>query len=417
MNRQNMNKRRITRGMILVGSAVALVATPLWIVAQQQPPTPPAAAIAPALTPPVSQPVAATTQVEIPTTGPVAMLPKNNHVATTQISVRFKDAPIDSVLQYLSQAAGYAVIKESPIDLRVTMWKDQPMPPEEAVSMLNTLLLPSGYTAVVQGVQGKVLKITSREKAKKGSIPVFVGVDPNAIPLTDDLRTQVIPLKSVDAIKLKVDLQPLVGTDADLTCNAASNSLMITDTAANIHRVVEIVASLDKTQAMENDIIVQRLNFADATSTAKLIMDIFQPPASQQANLLQGPLARFFGRGGPGGPGGANNPQEEKGRTGTVTASSDMRTNTIVVTGPKETLAEIKVQIIDKIDNDPSVNQAFFTYHVKNGQAIVMQATVNSLFGGSVGKHQPNQYHQRPQRQHRRYWSGKQQRQWWIGWR
>jgi len=237
-----MNKRRITRGMILVGSAVALVATPLWIVAQQQPPTPPAAAIAPALTPPVSQPVAATTQVEIPTTGPVAMLPKNNHVATTQISVRFKDAPIDSVLQYLSQAAGYAVIKESPIDLRVTMWKDQPMPPEEAVSMLNTLLLPSGYTAVVQGVQGKVLKITSREKAKKGSIPVFVGVDPNAIPLTDDLRTQVIPLKSVDAIKLKVDLQPLVGTDADLTCNAASNSLMITDTAANIHRVVEIVA-------------------------------------------------------------------------------------------------------------------------------------------------------------------------------
>jgi general secretion pathway protein D len=414
----------MTRAVILLGSAAALVTTPLWMAAQQMPATMPSTApssmAAPvAVTTPVTTPAAVapaapqpampTTEAETPSTGPAAMVPKGNHPPTTQISMRFKDAPIDAILQYLSAKAGYEVIKESPIDSRKTVWSDQPMSPEEAVSLLNTLLQPDGYTAEVQG---RVLKITSREKAKKGSIPVHVGDDPDQIPLTDDLITQVIPLKSVDAVKLKTDLQPLVGTDADLTANAASNSVMITDTSANIHRVVEIVASLDKTQAMESDIIVQQLKFADATATAKLITDIFQPPANTQQGGQQNAFP-FFGRGGFGGGGGgfggggfgggrggggggggapgAPAPgTDDKGRTGTVTASADTRTNTLVVTGPKETLAEIKAEIIDKIDNDPSANEKFFTYHVKNGQAVDMQSTLMTLFGGGTGSTSSN---------------------------
>jgi general secretion pathway protein D len=396
---RTLSKRRMTRRLILIGSAVAMVGTPIWMAAQQQPSNSPATvpAVAPVATPaPASQPVVSSSEVFAPpTTAPVAM--RKAKPATTQISVRFKDAPIDAVLQYLSQVAGYEVVKEVGIDRRVTVWSDQPISPEEAVSLLNTLLLPDGYTAEVQG---RVLKITTREKAKKGSIPVRVGADPDEILLNDDLITQVIPLKSVDAVKLKTDLEPLVGTDADLTANAASNSLMITDTSANIHRVVMIVASLDKTQAMESDIIVQQLKYADATSTAKLIMDIFQPTTTSTQGNQQGGGFPFFGRGGfggfgggggggggggrgNGGGGGGSTENQDKGRTGTVTASADTRTNTIVITGPKETLAEIKIEILDKIDNDPSANQKFFTYHVKNGQAVDMQATLMSLFSGT----------------------------------
>ena len=398
----------MTRGLIVVGSAVALVATPLWMAAQQQPSTQPAgvtspADTTPAATPPATPPVAANDTAQ-PTTVQSEFLPKNDHVPTTQISIRFKDAPLDSVLQYLSQKAGYTVIKVGgQIDLRVTVWKDTPMSPEEAVSLLNTLLLPSGYTAIVQG---KILKVASR-LSQVTSTPVFVGDNPDEIPLTDDLRTQVIPLKAVDAVKLKTDLAPLVATDVDLTANAASNSLMLTDTAVHIHRIVEITSNLDKTQATENDIIVQQLKFADATATAKLIMDIFQSTGSGGGGggTQNNPFASFFGgRGGGGGgggfggggPGGGGGGQggggggrgaaagEEAGKTGTVTASADTRTNTIVITGPKETLAEIKTEILDKIDNDPSANQTFFTYHVKNGQAVDMQATVNALFGGTT---------------------------------
>ena len=88
---------------------------------------------------------------------------------------------------------------------------------------------------------GKLLKIDSLDDAKHADIPVRTGADPTKIANTDELITQIIPVRSVDAVKLKTDLQPLVNTDADLTANAASNSLMLTDTSANVKRIVEIV--------------------------------------------------------------------------------------------------------------------------------------------------------------------------------
>ena len=40
-----------------------------------------------------------------------------------------------------------------------------------------------------------MLKIVKRETAKKQNIPVAFGADPEAIPETDELITQVIPVR------------------------------------------------------------------------------------------------------------------------------------------------------------------------------------------------------------------------------
>ncbi len=401
----------MTRGLILLGSALALAANPLWMAAQQQPTTAPSVsgALTPATAPttplPGAQPTASLAGGQpstapsgdqssaTPPTPPATAMVKPKP-PTTQIMMRFKDAPIDAVLQHLSEAAGYTVLKFATIDERVTVWRDQPMTPDQAVEALNSLLKEKGYTAVAQGTELKIMTIAG---ASKTSIPVRFSADPADVPLNDTLVTQVIPLKTLDAIKLKQDLQPLVSTTADLSANAASNSIMITDSSANIHRVVQIIANLDKRDELENDIIVRQLKYADAAATAKLITDIFKPADTTGQNNQQGGGFPFFGRGGfgrggggggPGGGGGGggteNSQDNEKGKTGTVTASSDSRTNSVVVTGPKDTLAIITSEILDKIDSNPSADQTFFTYRVKNGQAVDMQNTLNTLFGVTV---------------------------------
>ncbi len=140
---------------------------------------------------------------------------------------------------------------------------------------------------------GRTLKVTTLALAKKGDIPVRFGADPELIPETDDLVTQIVPVRSVDAVKLKTDLQPLVGSDADLASNGGSNSIIITDTSANVRRVVTIIASLDKKDALESGIRVRQLKYADATAAAKLITDIFKTPDQQaQGNVPN--AAQFF---------------------------------------------------------------------------------------------------------------------------
>ena len=54
-----------------------------------------------------------------------------------KIRLEFKDASVDSVLDYLSEAAGFIVVKETPVDGRVTVVSRGPVTPAEALTLLN----------------------------------------------------------------------------------------------------------------------------------------------------------------------------------------------------------------------------------------------------------------------------------------
>ncbi len=425
-----------TRRLVLLGSAAAAVALGTGrLLTAQQAPVPPQAAPAPQApaapqdpTPPPANPQAAPPQAVPATPPPTAVgessttrpamtgdigpgasitIPRRStRPATTQITFNFRDAPVDAVLERLSDEAGFIIVKQSPVSGRVTVLSARPVTPDEAVSLLNTVLKGSGYAILRQGP--RTLKVMTVDDVKKGNVPVRFGADPAEIPETDDIITQIVPVRSVDAVKLKADLQPLVGTGADLASNAGSNSILITDTSANIHRVVEIISSLDKKDALENGIRIKQLKYADATATAKLITDIFKAPdqaasgGQQPGGFNPGAFFRGFGGGGGGGGGGGfggggfggggrgggggggQAAAEDKGHTGTILAEADTRTNTVVVTGPSDTLNIID-GVLAQLDANPAADQTFFLYKVKNGQAADIQATLNTLFGSSIG--------------------------------
>ncbi|MEI7767287.1 MAG: secretin N-terminal domain-containing protein, partial [Phycisphaerae bacterium] len=70
-------------------------------------------------------------------------------------------------------------------------------------------------------------------------------------------------------------------------------------------------------------------------------------------------------------------------RGGKVTASSDDRTNTLVVVGPAETLETID-GLVKKLDSDPIQDTSFFIYPLKNAKAQNLQSVLNGFFGNST---------------------------------
>ena len=368
---------------------------------------------------------AATQATTSPTTAPTTQSstrPNGNavHGVTTQpgggLKLNFKDASIDSVLDELAAAAGFIVIKEvTPLVGRVTLISPQAVKADDAIPLLNSVLKKPGYAAVRQG---RILKIKTLAEAKKANIPVFKGADPKEIADTDELITQVIPLKGADAMQLKNDLISLISPDADFTANASSNSLMITDTSANIKRIVEIVNSLDSNVIDSAEVKVFVLKNATATATAKLITDVFGDPTQTQqrgGGNAGNPFQRLFGGGGPGGGGGGpfggggggGNPfggggggadgggGGRGGRGGgggggeaavhkqaRLTASADDRTNRVVVSGPTDLLKIIE-GVVKELDADPAITDEVKIYRLKNAQSLNLESVLNSLFNGS----------------------------------
>jgi general secretion pathway protein D len=424
-DRQNNATRRTARSALALAlaSATVVYVPGVAALAQQQP----AETTAQPTTAPAPAPTTA------PTTAPVAVRRNGNNGANGNRGVttapggglilNFQNASIDSVLDELSSSAGFIVVKETQPTGRVSLESRQPVKPEEAVSLLNTVLKNVGYAAIQQG---RVLKIVQRDKAKKSNIPVRTGSDPTKIEATDELITQVIPLRYADAQQLKTDLAPLIDTSqADFTSNASSNALVMTDTSANIKRLVEIVNALDTHLADSASVLVKQLQYASAANAARLINDLFGANAAARNRVGQqgvgggggfpgfggfggggGPGGGFggfggfggggaggfggfggggggrFGQGGGGGGGGRN--QQAARQSVPINASSDDRTNTVVVTGPPDTL-QIVEDVIKKLDANPASDDTVFIYHLKNGQAADLEGVLNNIFNGSAG--------------------------------
>ena len=342
-------RRAVAPAVVLTAAAAATLTLRAQDAARD--PSPARAATGTTTQPVATQP--ASTQAS--STRPASTQPDGAPKAAKEISLNFKDVPLDTVLDHLSAAAGYTVIKEGNVEGRVTVISRQPLTPEAAITLLSAVLKSNNFTAIQEG---RVLKVMPRDKAKKGSIPVYYGSDPDLISPTDELITQVIQLRNIDAVKLLADIQPLRSPDADITATSASNAIIVTDSSSSIRRLARIIKMLDGQEASASDIRIRQLSFANATAAAKLLGEVFKgggaamSPQQMQMMQQQGMPVPPGGGGGREGfiPGGGI---DKALRGGRVNASADERTNTIVITAPAETLTVID-NILDQLDANPA---------------------------------------------------------------
>src|SRR6185503_12745799 len=118
--------------------------------------------------------------------------PAPNGAAEKQLRLNFRGVPLEMVLNYLSEAAGFIIVLETRVEGKVDAWSNQPLTKEEAVEVLNTVLNKNGYAAIRNG---RTLKIVSRDEAKTKDIPVRSGSKPEDIAKTDEMVTQIIPVQ------------------------------------------------------------------------------------------------------------------------------------------------------------------------------------------------------------------------------
>ncbi len=228
-----------------------------------------------------------------------ASTPENTDVGKG-LYLNFHNAPIDLVLSYLSDAAGFIIEVDTPVKGKVDVWSTHPVTKDEAVDLLNSMLNKNGYAAIRNG---RTLTIVSKDEAIHGDIPVKTGNNPDAIPKNDEIVTQIIPIRFVEAEQLVKDLSPMVSSHATIVANEAGNSIAVTDTQANIRHLVEIIKAIDSSAEDETELRVFHLKHHDPTEIANLLTGLF----SGQGNTggSQTPI-RFGGPGGGGfgGPGG-----------------------------------------------------------------------------------------------------------------
>jgi general secretion pathway protein D len=302
------------------------------------------------------------------------------------LRLNFRGVPLDLVLNYMSEAAGFIIVLDTEVKGKVDVWSNEPLSKEEAVDLLNTVLNQNGYAAVRNG---RTLRIVSREDAKKRDIPVKKENDPANIPRTDQIVTQIIPIRYVNATQLTKDLEPLLPDYAKLTANESGNSLVLTDTQSNIRRMAEIVRALDSFPGISK-IRVFPLQYADSKELATAVKELFPAPTTGNQNNQGG--RRFFGGGGGQGGGGgfpfggggggaatAGTPGAGATQNSKVVATADERSNSLVVSAPDDIMPTIE-QLVREIDVAVSDVTELRVFHLLNADPVEMAEQFSELF-------------------------------------
>jgi len=333
--------------------------------------------------PAASQPTTTRPAASQPVTTRPAVSPPTTMPGGEGLLMNFRNASLQAVLEYLSEAGGLVILNGADADGRVTVMSRKRVSTDEAVDLLDTILKEQGFAAVRTG---RLLKIVSRDQAAKENLPVISGGDPADVPLSDRMVTQIIPVKYAQVSRLRTDLAPLISEGATLSMNEASNSLILIDTQTNIRRVLTVIKALDQHMAGVAEIKVYRLKFADAATTSQLINELFKDDQNQRGDQQQRVFMPFGRGGGPPGRGsdrsrGSNDNQGA--RQQNVTATADNRTNTLVVSAPPDLLKVID-GIIEELDSDPTEEQSVFVYPLKNAQATNLETVLNNIFSGTT---------------------------------
>lgn len=305
------------------------------------------------------------------------------------IMLNFQGASLTDVLNYLSEAAGFVIVQEVTPTGTVNIVSRQPISPEEAIDLLNAVLVEKGYVAIRNG---RILKIINRKDAQKRDLPVAMGSDPDLIPRKDEMVTQILPLRFGEAAKLVENIRPLLSDNATISANEGSNAILLTDTQTNVRRIAQIIKAVDTSVAGISTIHVYPLQYADAKELATVITQLFPSESAngQNGNRGGGGGGGFGRRGGfpggfPGMPGAPAAPQSEARQAASrVVAVADQQSNSVIVSAPEETIAII-TDIVTRIDTSITDITDTKIFHLEHADAVEMADILSSLYGGVSG--------------------------------
>jgi len=167
----------------------------------------------------------------------------------------------------------------------------------------------------------------------------------------------------------------MVSHDGLVAAFPQDNTVIVTDDAYNVQRLLEIIGSLD-VRGEQPSIVVIPLKLAFAGELA--------PEIDQLMSVKMGNSS-----------GGGSNPQVIRPQLGVAPSSTgaamgykvlpDERTNSLIVLAPPMQMREIQ-EIVAKLDvNPPLATSRIHVYRLKNAQALEMVQVMNNLLNGGGG--------------------------------
>lgn len=260
-------------------------------------------------------------------------------------TLNFVGADIETSVKAISQITGRNFVLDPRVKGTINIVSGRPVSRELAYQVLVSALRLQGY-AVVEGRHLTKVLPESEAKVQAG------GVGLAGTAAGEHILTQVFHIRHESAPQLLSALKPLVGASQSITANAASNTLIVTDTVDNLRRLERIIASVDV-----------------AHGDAPMVIPLRHISAVEAAQNL----SRLFSVAAPGAAG------------GTVVAVADNRGNRLILRADHPGVLAKATHLIAGMDTPDSGLGNIRVIPLRHADAVRMAQMLRAILGGEAG--------------------------------
>ncbi len=327
---------------------------------------------------------------------PVQPAPKKQQLQT----FAFEGAPLEVVMEEYSRWTGKIFLKTDAVKANITLKADR-LTTEESIKVVEAILALNNIALVPMGDKYvKVIPATAGDLTGQG-LPINIDQD-TVYEGSDKFVTQIIQLQNAEIPEVQAAVQHVMHAYGKIMALQRSNSLMLTDTEANIKRARDIIEFIDQASAPVEPRIYE-IKHAEASDIASKLNEIVA--AAQEADdkpsgaVVGNPDARTppgvirarqaqAQRGATPAATKASISQTESGSTtiihGTVKIMADERTNVLLIFSQEENFAFFdKIIAVLDVEVEPAIN--FEVINLEYADATELSGTLNELVGAATG--------------------------------
>ncbi len=280
------------------------------------------------------------------------------------ITLNYQNVEIPVLARLISELTGKNFVIDENVRGKVSIISPTRVTPEQAYSIFQSVLQLKGFTTVQAG---PVIKIVPARDVRQ-SAALTQSQEPGLVE-GDQYVTRMVRLRNTDATSIMSVIQPMISHDGLIAAFPQDNTLIITDSAFNVQRLLRIIGTLD-VRGIQQNVAVIPLKLAYATDLAAQIDKIM---GVREATL--------HGGGGPR-PGVGVVAPAAQGANATYSVVPDERTNSLIVlAGPLE-MRQIKDLILKLDIHSPNEMFRLHVVHLKYAPASQIVETLNGLLGG-----------------------------------
>ena len=196
------------------------------------------------------------------------------------LSLNFRDAPLEQVLQFYSEITGRTLIKSPGLNATITLRGQTRLTQKEALQAIESVLAMNNVTLVPMGE--KFLKVVQPTAARQEAMPITGQLPEKPFADTDQLISQIIPLKYIEIAEAQTLIQGFIHGYGKIQPLERSNSLLITDTSGNLQRIIEILTYVDQPTEIKVETRIYELKYAEAAKIAARLNELLGEAQSKE---------------------------------------------------------------------------------------------------------------------------------------